>query len=213
MITSTPTLSSRTAHAWLENLKQSVVRYLGIIFDIAGAPCLKRNITLLALFLSAASSAAELPLAKEYQSLDQRIQSIKSGVLALEQDLSMLNKDTQSFSGNPLVVYLSTDIDEIFELQAIELELNGTFLLRKEMTSNVLLPLQHGGAQQIFEKDLAQGDYELKATLFGKVGKGRPYQTPVTVSFLKEKRPKIIELRVSNARERFLPTIDPLQWD
>lgn len=180
---------------------------------MAGAVRLKCNITLLALFLSAASGAAELPLAKEYQSLDKRIQSIKSGVLALEQDLSMLNKDAQSFQANPLVVYLSTDIDDIFELQAIELELNGTFLIRKEMASNVLLALQHGGTQQIFEKDLTQGEYELKATIFGKIGKGRPYQTPVTVTFLKEKQPKIVELRVSNVRERFLPTIDPLQWD
>ena len=174
---------------------------------------MKRNIGLLALLLYAATAAAELPLAKEYQSLDKRIQTIKGGQLALGQDLSMLDKGMLSFSGNPLVVYLTTDIDDIFELQAVELELNGNLTARIEMTPTMLSALQHGGAQRVIVKEIQQGDYQLKATIIGKVGKGREYRTPVTLTFSKENRPKIVELRVSNARERFLPNIDALQWD
>ena len=174
---------------------------------------MKRNITLLALLLYVANAAAELPLAKEYQSLDMRIQTIKSGVLGLGQDLSMLSKDTLSISGNPLVVYLSLDIDDIFELQAIELTLNGNFIVRKEMTPDVMSALQHGGAQRVFSKELPQGDYELKATMIGKVGKGRDHRPSTVLTFSKENRFKIVELRVSNSRERFLPEFVVREWD
>lgn len=174
---------------------------------------MNRNIGLLALLLYAATATAELPLAKEYQSLDKRIQTIKSGVLALGQDLSMLDKGMLSFSGNPLVVYVTTDIDDIFELQAVEVELNGNLTARIEMTPGILSALQRGGAQRVILKEIQQGDYQLKATIIGKVGKGREYRTPVVLTFSKENRPKIVELRVSNARERFLPNIDALQWD
>lgn len=175
---------------------------------------LKRNITLSALLLLyAASAAAELPLAKEYQSLDKRIQTIKSGVLGLGQDLSMLNKDSLATSSNPLVVYLSLDIDDIFELQAIELALNGNFIIRKEMTPDIISALQHRGALRVFSKELPQGDYELKATMIGKVGKGRDHRPSTVLTFSKENRFKIVELRVSNARERFLPEFVVREWD
>ena len=180
---------------------------------MAGALRLKRNIGLLALILYAATAAAELPLAKEYQSLDKRIQTIKSGVLALGQDLSMLDKGMLSFSGNPLVVYLSADIDDIFELQAVELELNGNFVARKDMTPDVMSALQRGGAQRVIVKELPQGDYQLKATMVGKVGKGRDHRTSVVLTFSKENRPKTVELRVSNQRERFLPEFVVREWD
>ncbi len=180
---------------------------------MTGAVRLKRNIGVLALLLYAASAAAELPLAKEYQSLDKRIQTIKSSILALGQDLSMLDKGMLSFSGNPLVVYLSSDIDDIFELQAVELELNGNFIVRKEMIPNVMNALQHGGAQRVVVKELPQGDYQLKATMIGKVGKGHDHRTSVTLTFSKENRPKTVELRVSNARERFLPEFVVREWD
>lgn len=174
---------------------------------------MKRNIGLLALFLFAATAAAELPLAKEYQSLDKRIQTIKSGVLALGQDLSMLDKGMLSFSGNPLVVYLSSDIDEIFELQAIEVELNGNLIARKEMVPSVMSAMQRGGAQRVIVKELPLGDYQLKATMIGKIGKGRDHRTSVILTFSKESRPKTVELRVSNRRERFLPEFVVREWD
>ena len=165
------------------------------------------------LLLYAASAVGEVPLAKEYQSLDKRIQTIKSSILALGQDLSMLDKGMLSFSGNPLVVYLSSDIDDMFELQAVELELNGNFIVRKEMIPNVMTALQHGGAQRVVVKELPQGDYQLKATMIGKVGKGHDYRTSTTLTFSKENRPKTVELRASNARERFLPEFVVREWD
>ncbi len=175
---------------------------------------MNRNIALLALLLYATGAAAELPLAKEYQSLDKRIQTIKSGVLSLGQDLSpILEKGMLSFSGNPLVVYLSSDIDDIFELQTIELELNGNFMVRKEMAPDALRALQRGGALRVVVKELQQGDYQLKATMIGKVGKGRDYRTSKELPFTKENRPKTVELRVSNARERFLPEFIVREWN
>ena len=160
-----------------------------------------------------ASVAGELPLSKEYLSLDKRVQTIKASVLALGQDLSLLEKGMLSFSGNPLVVYLSSDIDEAFELQAVELEINGNFVARKELLPEVLEALQRGGAQRFVVKELPEGDYQLRATMYGKVGKGREHRANIVLSFSKENHPKTIELRVSNVRERFLPEFVVREWD
>lgn len=167
----------------------------------------------LLLLCCTASVAAELPLSKEYLSLDKRAQTIKAGVLALGQDLSLLEKGMLSLTNNPLVVYLSTDIDEAFELQAIELEINGSFVARKELLPEVMTALQRGGAQRFVVKELPEGDYQLRATMIGKVGKGRDHRANIVLSFAKESRPKTIELRVSNVRERFLPEFVVREWD
>lgn len=169
---------------------------------------------LFAAFLHAnASVAAELPLSKEYQNLDKRIQTLKSGVLALGQDLALLDKGMLAFSGNPLIVYLSTDIDDIFELQAVELELNGNFAARQEFLPEVLNAMRRGGAQRFYVKELPEGDYQLKALMLGRVGKGREHRANIVLSFSKEEKPKTIEIRVSNVRERFLPEFVVKEWD
>jgi hypothetical protein len=176
---------------------------------------LNRLFALLLLLFAVAgpSHAAEVALDREYQKLDKRIQTLKASVLALGQDLSLLDKGMLAFSGNPLIVYLSTDIDDAFELQAVELEINGNFVARQEFLGNTLQALQNGGAQRFLVKELASGDYEIKASLFGKVGKGREHRASTVYSFAKEKAPKTIEFRVSNVRERFLPELIVKEWD
>lgn len=165
------------------------------------------------LSLAGTAAGADAALAKQYQNLDRRIQTLKASVLSLGQDLSLLDKGMLAFSGNPLIVYLSTDIDDAFELQAVELELNGNFVARQEFLPEALLAMQRGGAQRFLVKELPQGDYQLKAVMIGKVGKGREHRANVTLSFAKEKKPKTIELRISNVRERFLPEFVPREWD
>lgn len=160
-----------------------------------------------------AGVAAEVPLSKEYLNLDKRVQLIKAGVLALSQDLRLLDKGTLSVSGNSLVVYLTSDIDEAFELQAVELEINGNFVARKELLPDMMTALQRGGAQRFIVKELPEGDYQLRATMIGKVGKGRDHRANMVLTFAKENRPKTIELRVSNVRERFLPEFVVREWD
>lgn len=168
----------------------------------------------LAVLLSIGSAvAADVALAKEYQNLDRRIQTLKAAVLSLGQDLSLLDKGMLAYSGNPLIVYLSTDIDDAFELQAVELELNGNFVARQEFPPETLDAIQKGGALRFPPKDLPPGDYQLKAVMIGKVGKGREHRANITLSFTKEKKPKTIELRVSNVRERFLPEFVVREWD
>ncbi len=162
---------------------------------------------------SAQLCAAEVPLGKEYQNLDKRIQTLKASVLSLGQDLSLLNKGMLAFSGNPLIIYITTDLDDAVELQAIELEINGNFVARQEFLPNMLQSLQRGGALRFLVKELPAGDYDIKAWLIAKVGKGRDVRTPASYSFAKEKKPKTIELRVSNVRERFLPTIEVQDLD
>jgi hypothetical protein len=168
---------------------------------------------LVASFTGAHSQAADPSLTKEYQNLDRRIQTLKASVLSLGQDLSLLDKGMLAFSGNPLIVYVSTDIDDAFELQAVELEINGNFVARQEFLPATLAAMQRGGAQRFMVKELPQGDYQLKATMVGKVGKGRDHRANIVLSFSKEKKPKTVELRISNVRERFLPEFVVKEWD
>lgn len=162
---------------------------------------------------AAVPHAAEISLGKEYQNLDKRIQTLKTSVLSLGQDLSLLDKGMLAFSGNPLIVYLSTDIDDAFELQALELEINGSFVARQEFLPNTLQSLQRGGAQRFLVKELPSGDYQIRASMVGKVGKGRDHRASTVYSFAKEKKPKTIEFTVSNIRERFLPELTVREWD
>ncbi len=144
--------------------------------------------------------------------LDADIQTMKMEVLSLADDLALLDSGILSISGNPLIVYLSLDVDEGFQLQAVDLELNGRFAARREFNEKTLNALTAGGIRRIYVKNLPSGDYTLKAALIGQVGKGKEHRSNISFVVHKTDTPKTIELKVVNYRQKYVPEFKIEEW-
>lgn len=145
--------------------------------------------------------------------LDQEVQSLKSDIIVLGNDLAMMDAGILSISGNPLTLYLSLDTDEGFTLQAVDLELNGQFAARREFSDRSLKALQAGGVRRLYVNNLPAGKYNLKASLQGLVGKGKVHRSNISFTVNKSDHAKTIELQVVNYRQKFVPEFSIREWD
>jgi len=145
--------------------------------------------------------------------LDQEIQAMKMEVLSLADDLALLDSGILSIAGNPLTVYLSLDVDEGFELEAVDLEMDGKFAARREFNERTLKALNAGGIRRLLVKNLPTGKYALKAALYGKVGKGKQHTSNVSFTVQKSDTPKTIELKIVNYRQKYVPEITVEEWE
>ncbi len=140
--------------------------------------------------------------------LDADIQAVKLEVLSLANDLSMLDSGVLSINGNQLTIYLSLDVDDGFELQAVDLEMDGKFAARREFNEQALIGLRAGGIRRLWVNNLPAGDYQLKASMIGKVGKGKDHRGNTTFTVHKSDAPKSVELKIVNYRQKFVPDFD-----
>lgn len=144
--------------------------------------------------------------------LDQEIQQIKNDILTLGSDLAMLDSGILSIAGNPLIIYVSLNTDEGFELQAVDLELNEQFVSRKEFNERALQGMKAGGIRRLYVENLPAGKYRFKVSLYGKVGKDRDHRGSLSFTIDKTERPKTLELKIVNFRQKYVPEIEIKEW-
>lgn len=145
--------------------------------------------------------------------LNQQVQSLKSDIIILGNDLAMMDAGILSIAGNPLTLYLSMATDEGFILQAVDLELNGQFAARREFSEKSLRALRAGGVRRLYVSNLPSGKYTIKASMQGLVGKGKVHRSNISFSVNKSNRTKTIELKVTNYRQKYVPEFAIKEWD
>lgn len=145
--------------------------------------------------------------------LDKEIQDMKHDVLTLGQDLAMLDSGILSMAGNPLVIYVSLDSDEGFELQAVDLELEERFAARLEFNDRSRQGMEAGGIRRLFVENLPAGKYRFKATLYGKIGKDRNHVSSSSFTVDKQEKTRTLELQIVNFRQKYVPEFSIKEWD
>jgi tetratricopeptide (TPR) repeat protein len=98
-------------------------------------------------------------LKAENKGMDQDLQVLKQGILEIDSDLLIQEERLK----NPLVIYLSMEVDRRFKLEDLYLQLNGRDFKHQSYEKKDLKILRKGYAQLVFTGELAVGEHELIA--------------------------------------------------
>jgi len=153
---------------------------------------MRRFFVSLVLCVSVVSLNAQELSGNEMRSLDGQVQEIKSDVLNIASELSILEERLLYPSNTQIAVFVSIGKDEDFRLDAIELEINGELATHHIYSFNELEALQKGGVQRIYTGNIPTGDHQLNVTMMGKLKSGEDFTESGSFMFAKGIKPKAL---------------------
>lgn len=152
------------------------------------------------------------PIAGAKAGVKDDVQALKKQVLALNRDLFMLEEELLFPSNTQVSVFLSMDVGEFFQLDSVQLKINGKEVANYLYTQREIDALIRGGVQRIHIGNLRTGDHELVAFFTGKGPKGRDYKRGATTTITKGLGPKYIELKIVDQTKNYQPEFDVKEW-
>jgi hypothetical protein len=144
-----------------------------------------------AVCFSIAGWAAE-PSAQEMRSLDEQVQEIKSDVLGIAAELSVLEEQLLYPSNTQVAVFVSLSDAEAFRLDAVRIAIDGELAAHHIYSFKELDALTSGGVQRIYTGNLPSGNHQLEVTVIGKLPSGKDYSQTKSFSFEKSIEPRLL---------------------
>lgn len=148
----------------------------------------------------------------ESQSLDGKVQALKKDVMELNRDLLVLEEELLFPASTQVAVFVSIDIGNLFDLDAVEVKLDDKVVGHYLYTQREIEALRRGGVQRLFLGNLRVGKHELVAFFTGKGPHGRDYRRGATLAFEKQTDPKYIELQIKDATHNLQPEFHVKEW-
>ena len=139
------------------------------------------------------------------QPLETDLERIKTELLKLKRDLVILEEDLLFPASSQVAVFLSMDIGELFQLDAVTVKLNGKEVAHHLYTDRQVDALYRGGIQKLFVGNVRQGQNRLTAFFTGRGPSGRDYRRATTVEFEKTFEPSFVELAISDSGAKYQP--------
>lgn len=144
--------------------------------------------------------------------IKEDVQTLKQQVLELNRDLFMLEEELLFPSNTQVSVFVSMDVGEFFQLDSVQLKIDGKEVADYLYTPREINALIRGGVQRLHIGNLRNGDHELVAFFTGKGPKGRDYKRGATTTINKGLGPKYVELRIIDQTNNYQPEFDVKEW-
>ena len=151
------------------------------------------------------STATEAPAEAAPVALGSDLERVKKDLLKLKRDLVILEEDLLFPASSQVAVFLSMDIGELFQLDAVSVKLNGKEVAHHLYTDRQVDALYRGGVQKLFVGNVKQGQNRLTAFFTGRGPSGRDYRRAATVEFQKTFEPAFVELAISDSGAKYQP--------
>jgi len=179
----------------------------------------KTTISLIAvvmLFFSVSTAAEERKEAdsrEEFRSIDQDVQALKKEVLDLNRDLFLLEEELLFPANSQVAFFVSLDVGEYFELDSINIKIDGNEVANYLYTAREANALVRGGVQRVHMANLKTGDHELVAIFTGKGPNVRDYRRGATLNFNKGIGAKYVELEITDRVRKQQPEFVIKEWE
>lgn len=160
---------------------------------------LKQLVFLAAYLLAIAPFAvsAQDATQQEMRSLDDQVQEVKSDVLSIARDLSLLEERLLYPSNTELAVFVDLDGGESFRLDAIRLEIDDEPVASYIYSFKELEALQQGGVQRLYTGNVTTGSHQLTVQVDGKLQNGKDFSNIQTFPFSKSVEPDLLGIELS----------------
>ncbi len=142
----------------------------------------------------------------------EKLESLKSEVLKLNRDLLILEEDLLYPAQSQIAVYVSMDVGEYFQLDAVKLHIDNNLAASHLYTDHQRHALIRGGIQPLFKGNLKSGNYSISAFFTGIGPQGREYKRAANLELEKTDEPAVIELRIADSEGKQQPEFQLVQW-
>ena len=166
--------------------------------------------------MMASSQSAQLQEAASrdgFRSLDEDVQSLKKEVLDLNRDLFLLEEELLFPANSQVAFFISMDVGEYFEIDSVNLKIDGKEVSNYLYTEREAKALIRGGVHRIHMGNLKVGDHELIAVFTGKGPHARDYRRGATMSFNKGIGAKYLELEITDRISKQQPEFEITEWE
>lgn len=164
--------------------------------------------------VSAAAGAVEASSnAGEFRSLDEDVQSLKEEVLALNRDLFLLEEELLFPANSQVAFFISMDVGEYFELDSVNLKIDGKEVANYLYTEREFDALLRGGVHRVHMGNLKVGEHELVAVFTGYGPNAREYRRGATMNFTKGIGAKYVELEITDRVSKQQPEFAIKEWE
>jgi hypothetical protein len=159
------------------------------------------------------AALAGAPARAEFRSLDQDVQTLKQEVLDLNRDLFMLEEELLFPANSQVAFFISLDVGEYFDLDAVNLKIDGKDVSNYLYTEREVGALHRGGVHRLHMENLKVGDHELVAVFTGTGPNVRDYRRGATLNFSKGIGAKYVELEISDKISKQQPEFVIQEWE
>jgi hypothetical protein len=126
---------------------------------------------------SIAAGADDAASREKFRSLDQDVQDLKKEVLDLNRDLFLLEEELLFPANSQVAFFISMDVGEYFELDSVNLKIDGKEVSNYLYTEREVGALIRGGVHRVHMANLKTGEHELVAVFTGQGPQARDYRS------------------------------------
>jgi len=158
-------------------------------------------------------AANEAEAREEFRSLDEDVQSLKKEVLDLNRDLFLLEEELLFPANSQVAFFISMDVGEYFDLDSVNLKIDGKEVANYLYTQREVDALVRGGVHRVHMENLKVGDHELVAVFTGEGPHVRDYRRGATISIDKGIGAKYVELEITDKVTKQQPEFVVKEWE
>lgn len=163
--------------------------------------------------VAAASTPSEQAAQQPFRSLDEDVQGLKEEVLALNRDLFLLEEELLFPANSQVAFFISMDVGEFFELDSVNLKIDGKEVANYLYTEREVGALLRGGVHRVHMGNLKVGEHELVAVFTGRGPHVRDYRRGATMTFNKGIGAKYLELEITDKEAKQQPEFVIKEWE
>jgi hypothetical protein len=142
---------------------------------------------------------------QQMRGLDEQVQEIKSDVLSISAELSLLEEKLLYPSGTQVAVFVALAEGDPMRLDAVRLRIDGKLAAHYIYSAKELEALRKGGVQRIYVGNVSSGDHELEVLVNGKLEGGADFNHTEHFTFRKGVKPKLVGLTLAGANSGNAP--------
>lgn len=150
---------------------------------------------------------------QEFKSLDEDVQSLKKEVLDLNRDLFLLEEELLFPANSQVAFFISMDVGEYFDLDSVNLKIDGKEVSNYLYTQREVDALLRGGVHRVHMENLKVGEHELVAVFTGEGPQARDYRRGATINIDKGIGAKYVELEISDRVRKQQPEFVIKEWE
>jgi hypothetical protein len=160
-----------------------------------------------------ASANAETASREKFRSLDEDVQDLKNEVLDLNRDLFLLEEELLFPANSQVAFFISLDVGEYFNLDSVNLKIDGKEVANYLYTEREADALVRGGVHRVHMANLKTGEHELIAVFTGAGPHTRDYRRGATLTFDKGIGAKYVELEITDRVKKQQPEFVIKEWE
>jgi hypothetical protein len=159
------------------------------------------------------ATVSEAESREQFRSLDQDVQTLKKEVLDLNRDLFLLEEELLFPANSQVAFFISMDVGEYFELDSVNIKIDGKEVANYLYTAREADALIRGGVHRVHMANLKTGEHELIAIFTGKGPHVRDYRRGATMTFDKGIGAKYVELEITDRAKKQQPEFVIKEWE